>query len=428
MGRGLSWRPQPDISTDEEGGDTVVKPLLQAAVRALTGILAPVLTGLMGITLAAILVLAVPQAGRAEPAPPIRIGATVSLSGKYEEPSLMVRDAMKLWERQVNQRGGLLDRPVQLILHDDQSQPQRVRELYHQLLNQDKVDLVFSPYGTELTLAASEVSEHYQNFMLAVSASGEVIWQQGYKYICGIHAPAKRYMISFLDVMARQGLESVAIIYEDSPFTKAAAQGAREWAPRLGLKVNYFQVYHHSQSEFPLLVRKSLATRADGLILCAYAKDSYAFLALLKEAGARPRALCLTIAPALPDFYQQAGSMAEGVFCPSQWEPDTRIPYPGTKEFIESFKNFARRPPSYQAGTAYAACQILEKAITQTRSLDQKKLRDFVQTMDTVTVVGRFRVDHTGMQVGHVPILIQWQQGKKEIVYPRSMQTAAPKF
>lgn len=173
---------------------------------------------------------------------------------------------------------------------------------------------------------------------------------------------------------------------------------------------------------------EALESRADGLILCSYPEDSYFLLTLLKQAEFRPRTICMNIAPALPSFYEKMGSMAEGVFGPSQWEPDTRVPFPGSKEFIESFKDFAKRPPSYHAASSYAACQILEKGINHNRSLDHAGLRNYTLSLDTVTIIGRFRVDITGMQVGHNPLLIQWQNGKKEIVYPSSMQTAAPKF
>lgn len=376
----------------------------------------------------ACLLLFLPQTSPGQEVTPIRIGATVSLSGKYVEPSAMVRDAMRLWEKQVNQRGGLLGRPVKLILYDDQSRPELARELYRQLILQDKVDLVLSPYGTPLTLLASKVTEQHKFVMLGASAAGENIWQRGYKYIFGVYAPARRYLIGFLDLIARQGRESVAILYENSSFNIAAAQGAQEWARRLGIKVSYFKGYRQGKTELPRLLPESLGTQADGLILCSYPEDSYELLALLKQAASRPKALCLTIGPALPSFYEKVGSMAEGIFGPSQWEPDTRIPFPGTKEFIESFKALAHRPPSYHAGSTFAACQILEKAITHNQSLDQNKLREYVLSLDTVTVIGRFRVDSTGMQIGHNPILIQWQHGKKEIVYPSFMQTAPPRF
>jgi len=334
---------------------------------------------------------------------------------------------MKLWETQVNQRGGLLGRPVKLVLYDDESRPELVRKLYERLLDKDKVDLIFSPYGTELTLAASEVSER-GSFVMLTGGSGDSIWQRGYKYIFGIHAPARRYLIGCMDILARQGLETVAILFEESEFNIAIARGARDWAERLGLRVSFFKGYHEGKAELPGILKECLGTGAEGMILCSYPEDSYILLEQLKAANLRPRAICQTIAPCLPSFCRQAGDMAEKVFSPAPWEPDARIPFPGTKEFIESFTALAKRPPSYHAASAYAACQIMERAVTQTQSLDQKKLREFILSMDTVTVLGRFRVDNTGMQVGHNPILIQWQDGKKEIVYPTSMQTAPPRF
>ncbi|MBC8439778.1 MAG: ABC transporter substrate-binding protein, partial [Deltaproteobacteria bacterium] len=104
------------------------------------------------------------------------------------------------------------------------------------------------------------------------------------------------------------------------------------------------------------------------------------------------------------------------------------IPFPGTKLFIKDFKAFAGVMPSYHAASAYSACQILEKAIIQAQEIDQKKIRNYVSSFDTITIMGRFKVDHTGRQVGHNPILVQWQNGKKEIVYPSKMSTSQPQF
>jgi len=149
---------------------------------------------------------------------------------------------------------------------------------------------------------------------------------------------------------------------------------------------------------------------------------------LMEEAKYRPKVVGITIAPSYPDFQKIAGNMAEGVFGPSQWEPDERIPFPGTKNFIRDYKSFTDILPSYHAGSSYASCQIIEKAIILKNSFAQKKIRDFISSLDTVTVIGRFKVDHTGKQIGHNSILIQWQNGEKQIVYPTKMQTAPPKF
>ena len=300
--------------------------------------------------------------------------------------------------------------------------------LYEKLIIVDKVDLLFSPYGTPLTLAGSTVSERHDFVMLACGASGEMIWQRQYQHVFGMYAIAKRYFIGLLDLMARRGLSSVAILHESSTFNIDVATGSESWAKRFGLTVSYLSGYENGKTELPDLLAAVRGIDPDGLLLAAYPADGYELLDLMARSNYRPKVVGLTIAPVLPDFHEKAGDMAEGVFGPSQWEPDERIPFPGTKKFIEDFKSFADKYPSYHAGSAYASCQILEKAIIHTQSLDQHRIRDFISSLDTVTVIGRFKVDHSGKQIGHNPITIQWQKGKKQIVYPTKMQTAPPLF
>jgi branched-chain amino acid transport system substrate-binding protein len=136
----------------------------------------------------------------------------------------------------------------------------------------------------------------------------------------------------------------------------------------------------------------------------------------------------MTITPAHPLFALRVRNLAEGVFAPSHWEPIKKIPYPGTREFIEAFRPFAHMEPSYHAASAFAACQIIAQAVEATGGLDQQKLRDYIAALDTVSIIGRFKVDSTGRQIGHSPLLIQWQGGKKEIVFPEKMKTAEPIF
>ncbi len=127
-------------------------------------------------------------------------------------------------------------------------------------------------------------------------------------------------------------------------------------------------------------------------------------------------------------FLREAGSIAEGVFGSSQWEPDERIPFPGTKRFIADFRSFTNRLPSYHSGSGYASCQLMERAVRHCECLDQARIADFIRSLDTVTVVGRFKVGLDGKQTGHNSIIIQWQNGKKEIVFPANMQTAPPRI
>jgi len=360
---------------------------------------------------------------------PIKIGATVSLEGPYKEPSLMIQKSYQLWAHEVNQQGGLLGREVKLVLYDDKSQKERTKSLYRQLIEDDQVDLVLSPYGTPLTLAASEISERHNLLMLACAASGEVIWKRDFKFIFGVYALANRYFIGLLDMMARAGINTVSIVYNDaSPFNVDVAAGSKKWARRFKINVVHEKSYQDGEKELPAIVAKLKAAGAGQVILSAYPPDCYKLLDLMRQLDYHPRVLGMTIAPIHPDFAKNAGPMAERVFGPSQWEPNERIPFPGTKEFVNAFSQYSGKMPSYHAGSAYAACQLVSEAIRYTGSLDNRKLRNYIAALDTVTVIGRFKVDPSGRQVGHNPIIIQWQQGKKEIVWPYKMQTAPALF
>ena len=122
---------------------------------------------------------------------PLIFGASASFEGKYAETSFMVQNAYELWIEKVNHRGGILGRPVKLISYDDKSREENVRSIYEKLIKEDQVDFVLSPYGTPLTLAASEVSERHGYVMVAGAAAGEKIWERGFKNIFGMHTLSK---------------------------------------------------------------------------------------------------------------------------------------------------------------------------------------------------------------------------------------------
>ncbi len=358
----------------------------------------------------------------------VRIGASLSSSGVYREPSHMIMKGYQLWEKNINEKGGLLGRPVELIILDDQSDENKLRDNYRRLLNEEEVDLVLAPYSTPLTLAASEITEEAGYVMVTSGAASSVIWQRDYKYILGVYAQADRFFIGYLDLIARNGIRKVAIFFEDNSFNQAAAAGAREWADKMGVEVTAYTGYAPDKKTPAQIIEDADPTREEAVIVCSYPDEGYKFLSAIRKRKIQPAAIAMTITPTHPLFANRIGPLAQGVFGPSQWEPMERIPYPGTQDFIEEFRIFAHMDPSYHASLAYASCQVLEFAVTETGTLDNSVLRDYIFSMDTVTIIGRFKVNQKGEQVGHNPILIQWQNGKKEIVYPSNMKTSDPVF
>lgn len=358
--------------------------------------------------------------------PPIRMGASLSYSGKYAEPSEMIRRGYELWVDQINSRGGLLGRPVKLTIYDDHSELAKVRDYYRILLEKDHVDLLLSPCGSPATMVASELSEQRAMVMIACAAASETVFNRGFQFLFGLYSSADRYCIGFLDLLARNGLNRAAIVYENSPFHKSIHDGFRRWADVFDIDVVGMLGFPTTKPDFAPIIAALEDRAPDALVFSSYPPEGYAFLHALQQHGYRPGSLFLTITSILPEFYRKVGAFAEGIFGPSQWEPIESIPFPGSKQFVHDFIQATGRRPSYHASAAYTACRILEHAVETTGSLDHRKLRDYIIRLNTVTIIGRFKVDAMGNQVGHNPMLIQWQNGRKEIVYPNKMKTAEP--
>lgn len=360
--------------------------------------------------------------------PQLKIGVSLSLTGEYRETAEMMLQGYRLWEKDVNARGGLLGRQVLLVVEDDQSKPEKARAIYERFAVHGEADLVLAPYGTPITLAVSEVTEKAGYVLITAGAAGESIWSRSLRYVFGIYAPAERFFIGFLDLIAREGFESVLLVREAGPFHHDVALGIRKWAFNLGVVVEGDIEFDPEHVDYGILARQIQNANPQAIILSTYPDPGYALLGQLSTLQYRPDALAHAILAIHPDFYKKVGPIGEGIFAPSQWEPVERIPFPGTKEFIESFKALNTMTPAYHATSAFASCQILEKAVQAVGSLDQERIRDYISSLDTVTVLGRFKVDPTGLQIGHNPITIQWQDGRKVIVYPPQMRTAAPRF
>jgi len=183
---------------------------------------------------------------------------------------------------------------------------------------------------------------------------------------------------------------------------------------------------HLSWKEVDDLAKKTKDSKADALIVCGHLDESIDMRLSLKNIGWQPRVYYASVGPATQDFHDRLGMDADYTFSSSQWEPHTKLP--NSKKFTNSFIEKYKKMPSYHAATAYAAGQILETALKRSGNLDRNRLRDILSAMDTMTIIGRYGVDRTGMQIKHFNLIIQWQNGKKEVVWPEELRTAKPVF
>jgi branched-chain amino acid transport system substrate-binding protein len=354
----------------------------------------------------------------------LHLGVSMSLTGKYAQLGAMNEKAYRLWEKDVNRRGGILGHNVRLTIVDDQSDPVRARQIYEDLIVRQKVDLVLGPYSSEITEAVSDIAEQYRYPLLSSGGSADSMWQKGRKYLFGVYITASKYSIGMLELLVRADIGRIAIVATDDSFGKAIQAGTLDWARRFEVPVISSSDFKKGTPDIELRIRAAHASGADVLMIAGHFDDSVNARQALKKIGWTPKVFYATVGPAIQKYADVLKADADYAFSSSQWEPG--LSFPGTREFAKAFTEAYKIEPSYHAASAYAAGQILEAAIRKTHSLDREKLRDTLSSLDTMTVMGRYGVDRDGKQVRHFAVTVQWQKGKKEIVAPAELATAKP--
>ena len=371
---------------------------------------------------------------------PIRIGVSVGISGQYAALGQNQVRGHQLCVKDVNAAGGVLGRKIELMVEDDKSQPADAVRIYEKFLTQDKVDAVLGPYSSPITEAVAGLTERHKMPMVATGAATTSIFKKGRKFIFMLLSPAEVYLEGFIDLAAKRGLKSFALIFEDTLFPKAIAQGAGEMARKRGLQIVLSEAYGKGTTDFKAILAKVKAANPDAVAAATYFNDSVAIARQMKELDVNPRIFGVTVGGDLPKFHDELGKSAEFVYGATQWEPELVtlraggiVPiarqYPGAREFVEAHhKEYPGADLSYHTAQGYAACQVLVEAIKRAGSTNGEKVRDAMSSLDINTIYGAFKVDPEGFQIAHKMLMFQWQDGKKVIVWPEQLAPGRPRF
>lgn len=363
-------------------------------------------------------------AGLSGASEPIKIGVSLGLTGKYSQMSNSQMKGYKLWEKEVNLKGGINGRKINLIIKDDTGSTAKAKSIYESFITTDKVDLLFAPYSSEITEAILPVTEEHRYPILLSGASADSLWEKGYRYAFGVYTPASKYTTSFLEMAAHLNLKSVSIFYADDVFSKDAARGAKIWGDRFGFNVLIFEMFKKDSANFDEIALKAKKLDADILLICGHFNESVNVRLSLKKVKWSPKAYYASVGPATQEFYNKLGKDSEYTFTSTQWEANNKLNLPGSKKFYQKYLNTYNETPTYHSATAYAAGEILETVIKKTESLDREKIREMLSVIRTLSIIGRYGVDPNGMQIKHLPLVIQWQNGKKEVIWPKDLRTS----
>jgi branched-chain amino acid transport system substrate-binding protein len=371
--------------------------------------------------------LIVPAAAQAPSGQPITIGFGMALTGPLAANGKMSLVAMKIWEEDINAKGGLLGRPVKLIYYDDQSSPATVPGIYTKLLDVDKVDFAVSPYASTQIAPAMPIMMQKKRLYISLFGTGindEFNYDKYFSMLPTGPTPKPSFTTGFFKVAMAQDPkpQTIAMAAADAEFGRNACEGARENAKAAGLKIVYDKNYPPTTADFAPIVRAVQATNPDIFLVCSYPLDSVGLVKAVNEIGFKPKmwggamvGLQATV------FKTQLGPLLNGIVNYETWIPAPTMQFEGSMDLLKKYQARASAegvdPLGYYMPVwAYAYLQVLGDAITATKSLDDNKLADYIRKTTFKTVVGDVKFGAKGEWAEERMLLIQFQNIKNNSI------------
>lgn len=387
-----------------------------------------------GLAVAALAALAAGPA-LAQGAPPIRIGMTVSSTGTFALAAQSGERGVKIWLEDVNKRGGIdvggVKRKVELVTLDDRSDKTLVPRVYEALIKEEKVDLLFGPFGSTLTAAAANTTETNGKFMIIWSASADSIYAQGYKNIVSATQIAASLLgHPSIRAMHQMGVKKIAFAHLDEPFPAGIAKGAADLAKELGMEITMFEKFAKGTKDFNILIQKAKASGADAFYPASYEGDQMIIARQIREMNVDFNVVYVVYG-SQPQFLQ-IGKDAD--YLVSQTLLHDKVNWKVTdgltraqmmERYAQLFPN-AAYAADFQTALAYGAGVVTEKIITTAGSLEPAKLKAAAIALSNkiVTMTGPYQIDETGKQFKNEFVIMQNMPGKgPEVVYPPEVAT-----
>jgi branched-chain amino acid transport system substrate-binding protein len=377
--------------------------LLEMKIRRSSG---AVFGGLFAI--AALLACAfVFTSAEAQTGEPVKIGYSMALTGGLAPNGKSALLAQKIWEEDVNARGGLLGRPVKLVYYDDQTNQATVPGIYTKLLDIDKVDLIIGGYGTNLIESAMPIAIERRKVFIGLfgtAVNSTFNYVNYFSMIANGPDPKPSFTKGFLDLAVRQNPKpkTVAIVAADGGHGLYAAEGARENAKAAGLTVVYDRRYPSTTTDLVPVVRAIAETNPDLVVVCSYPPDSVGMVRAVNEVGFKPK----MIGGAMVGLQSTAikarlGPLLNGWTNFDVWLPVPKMQIAGVDELMKKYQARAAAEGVdvlgyYMVPWSYAQLQVLQQAVVATESLDDAKLGDYIRANTFKTVIGDVRFGANG--------------------------------
>jgi branched-chain amino acid transport system substrate-binding protein len=353
-------------------------------------------------------------------ADPIKIGFSMPLTGGLSGGGKSVILAFELWKEEVNAKGGLIGRPVELVYYDDQSMPAQVPGIYAKLLDIDKVDLVVSAYATnQIAPAMPVVMQKNMTFMALFGTGVNDIFKYD-KYFQILPngrdtrlAPSLGFLETAMTMEPKP--QTIALVGADAEYAQTVLGGARDVVQRLGLRIVYDKSYPPATVDYTPIVRAIQAANPDVVFVASYPPDSVGMVRAANEIGLKPKMFGGgMVGLAFTPVRAQLGPLLNGIVAYDVYAPEPTMKFPGIDEFLKRYQ--ARAPAAgvdplghFLPPYAYAEMQILAQAVAAVGTLDQSKIAAYIHATKFSTIVGDVKFADNGEWETSRALFVQYQ-------------------
>ena len=362
----------------------------------------------------------------------IKIGAPLAITGGLSDEAKKQEVTFKMWVNKVNAAGGInvggTKMKVQLIQYDYQSDGQRVAQLAEKLITDDKVDVLFSPFGSGHTKIVGTIAARYEMPVIGCAASSDSVFDQNSGYLFGTLSPNAGLFNPMIKYFRENlpTLKTLAVLGRDDVFPKATAQGIAAAAKAAGLNVAYEQLYAVGTMDHAAALSAIKATNPDWIYITGYTQDLVLARKQMSDLGVKAPIITMVAGPAYKEYIDGLGNLANGVTSSSWWHQATSYKgvgvWPTTEDFTRDFIAQEKSDPDYVHASCAATGVLYQDAVERAGSIDKKKVRDALAATNISTFYGPIKFSPNGMnQVRDLPI-IQVQDKAIKVLGPADIK------
>jgi branched-chain amino acid transport system substrate-binding protein len=356
-----------------------------------------------------------------------RVGVITSLTGSAAAFGQAHKNGYTVAVNELNARGGVLGKPIEVVYYDDQSKPDQAVQGVAKLVDQDHVPLILGAFSSENTRAMIPAVTQKQVPLIMPTATADNVMETGSPWIFRLCAGSGAYARSTVDFLAHNGApKTLALIYESTAYGQANSQSMKAVAGEAGMTVVADEGYQANSPDYKALLQRVAAKEPEVVYFASYLLDATTLLRQSEQIGLNPKFITSAgTGFSAAEFPTQkgAGKYAEYTYSVAQWLPTAK--WAGSKEFDEAFFKLAGSHPAYHATEAYAALLVAADAITRASSDQPAAIAEAIRKTKLDTPFGPIQFDAKG-QNAHPVLITQIQGGQYKVVWPADTAESKP--